>query len=128
MGSKQTKANEPNNESMGCKVENDMRIQNIESSSPSTSTTSSPSKKMTRHTSVVIHNKEHLIDLTPDEDVSMFLAPHPEHIPLHVFSDNNNNRDSLGEEMEFVDFCVKLMPHQHTLFCERRVCMNCMMS
>lgn len=73
-----------------------------------------------KHTTVPMPVPEPIADPHPDEDVSMFPAPHPEHIPLHVFC-HADHHERLGEHEVFVDFSVKLMPHQHTLFCERRV-------
>jgi hypothetical protein len=76
--------------------------------------------------SILIPKPEPPVDLNPGEDVSMFAADHPEHIPLHIFrpatATGGGKREVCRVEEEvFVDFCVKLMPHQHTLFCERRV-------
>ena len=74
-----------------------------------------------KHTSVPMAVPEPLLDDThPEEDVSMFPASHPEHIPMHEFC-HADHHEMLEEGEVFVDFCVKLMPHQHTLFCERRV-------
>jgi hypothetical protein len=89
-----------------------------------------------KHTTVPMLVSEPMLDAHPEEDVSMFPAAHPDHIPLHIFSEGGSSSSPGEEEEEFVDFCVKLMPHHHTLFCERRVrtewwfggvaCVHCM--
>lgn len=112
MGTKQSKLDETGDvSSPAVKID---KI-NVSNNDTKQSPAASPVKMM-RHTSISMPTTDVLIDLTPDEDVSMFSAPHPDHIPLHV----ENAGDFIGEDLEFVDFCVKLMPHQHTLFCERR--------
>lgn len=132
MGSKQTKLdNRPATTSVPV-TSQDISIQN---STTSPQQDGVQSVQCLDHTSVPMSDPapEPLADPHPEEDVSMFTAHHPEHIPLHVFTGPTvgaGQKNSaalaaavaLGEEEEvFVDFCVKLMPHQHTLFCERRV-------
>ena len=109
MGSKQTKLEEDkkakNNNGNDNPLTNNVGITNVE---------------VLQHTTVPMPVPEPLLDAHPDEDVSMFPAAHPPHIPMHVFS-RADHHERLEEDEVFVDFCVHLKPHQLTLFCERRV-------
>ena len=105
MGSKQTKLDDKESKSTSTEIAEEEGIVNVQ---------------CLKHTTVAMPIAEPMTDAHPEEDVSMFPAEHPAHIALHVFSEADHH-EILEEGCVFVDFCVKLMPHQHTLFCERRV-------
>lgn len=135
MGSKQTKLDKspPTANTAPPPPANQHRVQQSEGTQPEDEGACSGSitrVQCLEHTSVPMPAPipEHPTDPNPDEDVSMYPAPHPEHIPLHEFCANTTlitpvvGVGAEDEEEIYVDFCVKLMPHHHTLFCERRVC------
>ena len=64
-----------------------------------------------------------ILDPSPDEDMSHFIAPHPDHLSLHphIPCSSKCDKDAPMDDEGRTDFYVQLMPHQHTLFCERRV-------